>query len=77
MTASKRVEMFNKTKKATDTLEGELKGTMYPLEGMTKETEKQLIDDHFLFKDDDRIPSYLSLQKLGLDAQLCQLCGTF
>jgi hypothetical protein len=21
---------------------------------MTKETEKQLIDDHFLFKDDDR-----------------------
>ena len=49
-----RVEMFNKTKKATDTLEGELKGTMYPLEGMTKETEKQLIDDHFLFKDDDR-----------------------
>jgi creatine kinase len=26
-----RVEMFNKTKKATDTLEGELKGTMYPL----------------------------------------------
>lgn len=46
--------MFNKTKKATDALEGELKGTMYPLEGMTKETEQQLIDDHFLFKNDDR-----------------------
>ena len=46
--------MFEKTKKATEALEGELKGTMYPLEGMTKETEKKLIEDHFLFKDDDR-----------------------
>jgi len=32
----------------------ELKGTYYPLLGMTKEVQKQLIDDHFLFKEGDR-----------------------
>jgi len=35
-------------------LEGELKGTYYPLTGMTKEVQQQLIDDHFLFKEGDR-----------------------
>lgn len=29
---------------------GELKGTYYPLTGMDKKTQQQLIDDHFLFK---------------------------
>ncbi|PAA48667.1 hypothetical protein BOX15_Mlig028863g1 [Macrostomum lignano] len=33
---------------------GELKGTFYPLTGMTKEVQQQLIDDHFLFKEGDR-----------------------
>ncbi|EJW80656.1 arginine kinase [Wuchereria bancrofti] len=32
----------------------ELKGTYYPLTGMTKDVQKQLIDDHFLFKEGDR-----------------------
>ncbi len=32
----------------------ELKGTYYPLLGMTKDVQKQLIDDHFLFKEGDR-----------------------
>ena len=40
------------------TLEGikddELKGTYYPLDGMTKEVQTQLIQDHFLFKEGDR-----------------------
>lgn len=35
-------------------LEGELKGTYYPLAGMTKEVQQKLIDDHFLFKEGDR-----------------------
>jgi arginine kinase len=35
-------------------LEGELKGSYYPLLGMTKEVQQQLIDDHFLFKEGDR-----------------------
>jgi len=32
----------------------ELKGTYYPLLGMTKETQNTLIADHFLFKEGDR-----------------------
>ena len=32
----------------------ELGGTYYPLEGMTKEIQNQLIKDHFLFKEGDR-----------------------
>ncbi|MCP9263341.1 Arginine kinase [Dirofilaria immitis] len=32
----------------------ELKGTYYPLAGMTKDVQKQLIEDHFLFKEGDR-----------------------
>lgn len=35
-------------------LEGELKGTYYTLAAMDKETQQQLIDDHFLFKEGDR-----------------------
>lgn len=31
-------------------MEGELAGKYYPLGGMTKEEEQQLIDDHFLFQ---------------------------
>lgn len=32
----------------------ELKGKYYPLQGMTKEVQTQLIADHFLFKEGDR-----------------------
>lgn len=35
-------------------MEGDLKGTYYPLTGMSKEVQQQLIDDHFLFKEGDR-----------------------
>ncbi|PAA63422.1 hypothetical protein BOX15_Mlig021515g1 [Macrostomum lignano] len=35
-------------------LSGELKGTYYPLTGMTKDVQQKLIDDHFLFKEGDR-----------------------
>ena len=30
--------------------EGDLKGTFYPLDGMSEDVQKQLINDHFLFK---------------------------
>jgi len=33
---------------------GELEGTYYPLNGMKPEDQKQLIEDHFLFKEGDR-----------------------
>merc|ERR1719495_1245393 len=46
--------MEEKISEALNGLEGDLKGTYYPLTGMTKETQQQLIDDHFLFKEGDR-----------------------
>jgi len=49
-----RIAMEKCTVEALNTLEGDLKGTYYPLLGMDKATEKQLVEDHFLFKDDDR-----------------------
>jgi len=48
-----RIAMEKQTVEALNTLEGELKGTYYPLLGMDKKVEKQLVEDHFLFKDDD------------------------
>jgi creatine kinase len=46
--------MEDKVKAQLSSMEGELKGTYYPLTGMDKKTQQQLIDDHFLFKEGDR-----------------------
>lgn len=54
LTKEDRVNMEKMTVEALNTLEGELKGTYYPLTGMSKETQKQLTEDHFLFNDSDR-----------------------
>ena len=43
-------------------LEGELKGKYYPLNGMSQDIQNQLIKDHFLFKEGDRF-----LQEAGLN----------
>jgi len=42
---------------------GELSGTYYPLEGMDAATSKQLIDDHFLFKEGDRFLECCNLNR--------------
>jgi creatine kinase/arginine kinase len=48
-------EMEGKVKKIFESIsDSELQGTYYPLTGMTKEIQKQLIEDHFLFKEGDR-----------------------
>lgn len=47
---AQRDEVMEKVKSAAETFEDDLKGTFYPLEGMTKETQDQLIADHVLFK---------------------------
>lgn len=55
-------EMEAKVSSTLSGLEGELKGTYFPLTGMTKEVQQQLIDDHFLFKEGDRflqVPDFL------------------
>merc|ERR1712127_580270 len=54
LTEAQYKEMEDKVSAALSGLEGELKGTFYPLTGMTKEVQQQLIDDHFLFKEGDR-----------------------
>ncbi|KAJ2948198.1 hypothetical protein O0L34_g10008 [Tuta absoluta] len=54
LTEAQYKEMEEKVSATLSGLEGELKGTFYPLTGMSKETQQQLIDDHFLFKEGDR-----------------------
>lgn len=47
-------EMEDKVSSTLSGMEGELKGKFYPLTGMDKAVQQQLIDDHFLFKEGDR-----------------------
>ncbi|KAL1480316.1 hypothetical protein MTO96_051133 [Rhipicephalus appendiculatus] len=47
-------EMEMKVVSTLTSLEDELSGTYYPLTGMDKKVQQQLIDDHFLFKEGDR-----------------------
>lgn len=55
LTEANYLEMEKKVKGVFDSItDAELKGTYYPLDGMTKETQNQLIADHFLFKEGDR-----------------------
>jgi len=55
LTEANYLEMEAKVKGVFDTItDPELAGTYYPLKGMTKEVQNQLIADHFLFKEGDR-----------------------
>lgn len=55
LTEANYLEMEGKVKKIFETInDPELQGTYYPLKGMTKEIQTQLIADHFLFKEGDR-----------------------
>jgi protein-arginine kinase len=55
LTEANYLEMEGKVKSVFDTItDPELGGTYYPLKGMTKEVQNQLIADHFLFKEGDR-----------------------
>uniref|UniRef100_A0A2I9LNS1 Arginine kinase n=1 Tax=Centruroides hentzi TaxID=88313 RepID=A0A2I9LNS1_9SCOR len=54
LTEAQYKEMEEKVSSTLSSMEGELKGKYYPLTGMDKATQQQLIDDHFLFKEGDR-----------------------
>jgi len=54
LTEAQYKEMETKVSSTLSGLTGELKGTYFPLAGMTKDVQNQLIDDHFLFKEGDR-----------------------
>jgi len=49
-----RLHVEQQVSTALLSLEGSLKGDYYPLEGMSEKIQKQLIEDHFLFKAGDR-----------------------
>lgn len=51
LTEAQYKEMEQKVSTTLAGLEGELKGKFFPLTGMDKATQQQLIDDHFLFKE--------------------------
>lgn len=53
-TAEQRAAVEQKVTTALANFDGELKGKYYPLDGMKPEVQKQLIEDHFLFKEGDR-----------------------
>jgi len=55
-----------------NSLEGELKGEYYPLFGMSKEVQDELIKDHFLFKEGDRF-----LESAGLNRDFPQGRGIY
>jgi len=57
---------------ALNGLEGNLKGTYYPLEGMSEEVSAKLISDHFLFKAGDRF-----LEAAGLNRDWPQGRGIY
>ena len=50
LTKEQRLEVMNKVVQAVQTFTGDLKGTFYPIQGMDKDTQTKLIEDHFLFK---------------------------
>nr|CAD7260621.1 unnamed protein product [Timema shepardi] len=54
MTEAQYRELEKNVSDTMSSLTGELKGTYYPLTGMDKKVQQQLIDDHFLFKEGDR-----------------------
>jgi arginine kinase len=60
---AQRLEIMEKVTTACKTFEGDLAGSFYPLEGMDKAVQQQLIDDHFLFKEGDRFLAACNLNR--------------
>jgi len=54
ITNEQRMEIMKQVTTACETFEGDLKGTFYDLASMSAAAQKQLIEDHFLFKEGDR-----------------------
>jgi len=54
VTKEQRDEIMAKVVEACSKFEGDLQGKFYPLDGMNEADQKQLIADHFLFKEGDR-----------------------
>lgn len=62
ITNEQRKEIETKVSEAVKSFTGDLAGHYYPLNSMTEAQKKQLIDDHFLFKEGDKY-----LEAVGLN----------
>jgi protein-arginine kinase len=54
LTKEQRKEIETRVANALSSFEGELAGKYFALSSLTEEERKQLISDHFLFKEGDR-----------------------
>jgi arginine kinase len=63
VTKEQRLEIMNNVAKAAENFDADLKGKFYPLEGMSKADQEQLIADHFLFKEGDRFLEACNLNR--------------
>ncbi|CAH8438792.1 unnamed protein product [Schistosoma rodhaini] len=55
LTKETRIELEKKISTALHNLSGEYEGTYYPLAGMSEEDRIKLVNDHFLFRNDDNV----------------------
>ena len=62
ITNEQRIQIEKNVVQALKSFTGDLAGTYYPLNALTEPQRKQLIDDHFLFKEGDRY-----LEAVGLN----------
>ena len=67
-----RKEVEEMVVKALSTFEGELQGKFYALTSLSDDERKQLIEDHFLFKEGDRF-----LEACGLNREWPEGRGIF
>ncbi len=72
ITNAQRNEIEKQISKILISFKGELMGTYYPLNNMTKQEKKALIDNHFLFKSGDRF-----LESAGLNRDWSNDRGIF
>ena len=54
ITKQQRLDLEKLLKSALESMEGDLKGSYFPLLGMEEKIRQQLVDDHFLFVSGDR-----------------------
>jgi hypothetical protein len=69
LTKEQRKEIETKVVQALTTFEGDLAGKYYALSSLTEAERKQLIEDHFLFKEGDRFLEAVGLNRDWPDAR--------
>ena len=72
LSKEQRLEIESKVIEACNKFTGELAGTYYSLATLSDENRRQLIDDHFLFKEGDRF-----LEAAGLNREWPEGRGIF